>query len=244
MSVSGNISRIDAVNSVIDSLNLDDKKRVLDHCEPVKFSRGTLILPAHQTIDYIYFITSGMVSLCLSLSDGATVEIGVIGSEGTLGWQAAVGMDMGPIEASVQIEMTGYRIKTSTAVSLIHNIVPLRIALLRGVQTLLDQVSQSAACSQRHTSVERLAKWLLMAHDRAATETLHLSHETLSVLLGIRRAGVTVAMGELRRKGCVENGHGKIQIVNRSRLESSSCECYRAMQQEAERRTNLSASID
>ncbi len=232
----------DVKNLVLESLSPEDLARVLGQAEFVKISRNKVLAPAFQPMDHLYFVTSGMASLNLTLRDGAVIEIGVIGSEGTIGWQSLAGLDTGPIEASVQIDMTAYRIKSAQMTALIEKIKPLRVAMLRGVQGMFDRVAQAAACSQRHGSTQRLAKWLLMAADRSADPTLNISHETLSILLGIRRAGVTVAMGELRRLGCVESGHSKIKITSRDRLESSACECYRTLEQEAQRRASLTAS--
>lgn len=229
-------------NSILDSLASEDLAEVLNQAEMVKFGRNRVLTYPFQPIEHLYFLTSGMASLNLTVSDGAMVEIGVMGSEGTIGWQALAGMDSGPIEASVQIDITGYRIKTAQMTVLVEKIKPLRLALLRAAQGMFDQVSQSAACSQRHDSTQRLAKWLLMADDRSPEPTLNISHETLSILLGIRRAGVTVAMGELRKQGCVESGHSKIKITSRERLESNACECYRSLKRGALRRDRLIAS--
>lgn len=231
-------------NSVLDSLSVHDLRDVLKYAELVKLSRGVVIAPSFKPLEHIYFVTSGMVSLSLTLNDGAVVETGIVGSEGTVGWQAIAELDAGPIDATVQIDMTGYRVKASQMIALSDRIKPLRKAIIQAVQGTFDQVSQSAACSQRHTSTQRLAKWLLMAGDRSPEPTLHFSHEGLSILLGIRRAGVTVAMGELRRLGCVKNGHSKITITNRDRLELSACECYSALKNEALRRSSLISSLN
>ena len=231
-------------NSVLDSLNSQDLREVLEQAEFVKINRGVVLAPSFQALDHVYFITSGMVSLNLTLNDGAIVETGIVGSKGTIGWQALAELDSGPIDATVQIDMTGYRVKASQMIALSDRIKPLRRAIIRAVQGTIDQISQSAACSQRHTSTQRLAKWLLLADDRKSEPTLHISHEGLSILLGIRRAGVTVAMGELRRLGCVKNGHSKIVITSRERLEASACECYSTLKNEAKRRSSLISSLN
>lgn len=226
-------------NLILRSLSPVELERVSEFVEPVELDRGTIIFSPFKPLDYLYFIHSGMVSFSLTLSDGTMVEIGVMGSEGVIGWQALAGMDTGPFEASVQIEMTAHRLKATHVQSLIGEIRPLRLGILRAAQGMFDQTAQSAACSQRHNSSERLAKWLLMANDRSVSDTVLISHETLSILLGIRRASVTVAMGELRQLGCVENSNSKIKIINRNRLEAAACECYHSIRQEAERRAKL-----
>jgi CRP-like cAMP-binding protein len=104
--------------------------------------------------------------------------------------------------------------------------------LLRYVQALHIQVSLSAACNGRHTVPERLARWLLTAHDRASSDQLPLSHEFLSLMLGVRRAGVTVALGTLKAAGLVRNTHGQVDVIDRPGLEAASCECYRTVREE------------
>jgi CRP-like cAMP-binding protein len=223
-------------NQILDGLSEADLSEVLQQAEPFTMARGKVLAPAFAPIDHIYFPTRGMASLRLGLKDGVSVEIGVVGSEGLMGWQFLANRDQGPIEAVVQIDMTGYRIKADQLLALADKIAPLRKAIMRSVQSLFDLVAQTAACGQRHTSTERLAKWLLMADDRSDGAPLTISHETLSILLGIRRAGVTVAMGELRRYGCVENGHGSTKIIDRQRLEGCACECYGLLRNETKRR--------
>src|SRR5690349_18562677 len=105
-------------------------------------------------------------------------------------------------------------------------------SLLRYVHALYIQVSQSAACNGRHTVTERLARWLLMAHDRAESRDLPLTHEFLSIMLGVRRSGITVAAGALKTAGLIGHRQGHITIIDRRDLEQASCECYRVVQRE------------
>jgi CRP-like cAMP-binding protein len=108
-------------------------------------------------------------------------------------------------------------------------------SLLRYSQSLLIQISQSAACNARHVLPRRLARWLLMAHDRADGTDLPLSHEFLSMMLGTRRAGVSVALSKFRAAGLIRNGHGRITITDRPGLEGAACECYRVVTAEIAR---------
>ena len=107
--------------------------------------------------------------------------------------------------------------------------------LLRYIQAFHTQVAQTAACNGRHTLPERLARWLLMAHDRAEDDDLPLRHEFLSMMLGVRRAGVTVAAGALRAAGLIGSSNGKITVLDRRGLEAASCGCYRVVTREYER---------
>ena len=220
---------------MIDSLSADKIALILAQAETIEIARGTTLFAPHDPIEQVYFPIDGMVSLVLGLSDGAMVEIGVVGQEAIVGWPGMIGLDAGTLEAIVQIDLTAYRFKTATLLQLSEDIPGLSEAILRSRQGLFLQVAQSAACNQRHTSAERLAKWLLLADDRTRSNTVNLSQEFLAMMLGIRRAGVTVAMGDLRRKGCVTNGHGRITIINRARLEASACECYATLKRETDR---------
>ena len=107
--------------------------------------------------------------------------------------------------------------------------------LLRYAQALFAQVSQTAACNGRHTVHERLARWLLMARDRIDDNIVPLSHELLSMMLGTRRPGITVALGAFRQAGLIHNRHGKIEILDRPGLEAASCECYGVVREEFRR---------
>ena len=107
--------------------------------------------------------------------------------------------------------------------------------LLRYVQALHIQVSLSAACNGRHTLPERLARWLLTARDRATSDRMPLSHEFLSMMLGVRRAGVTVAVGTLKAAGLIHHTHGQVTILDRQGLEAASCECYRTVREKYQR---------
>jgi CRP-like cAMP-binding protein len=137
-----------------------------------------------------------------------------------------LGTDRIPYRCLVQVEGDAWRLSAETFRQLVDERPILRRTLLRYTQYLLDSVSQSVACNRIHTLEERAARWLLMTHDRVQGATFELTHEFLSQMLGVRRAGVTVAMGALQAAGIVRYMRGRLTVLDRPRLEEASCSCY------------------
>jgi CRP-like cAMP-binding protein len=173
-----------------------------------------------------------MVSLVQPLENGTTIEVGMIGNEGLVGTPVLLGADSSPLEAMVQIPGSALRIPATAFREEVGRRAGLLRVMLRYVQALHIQVSFTAACNGRHTVPERLARWLLTAHDRSTSDQLPLSHDFLSQMLGVRRAGVTVALGTLKVAGLIRNSHARVTILDRPGLEAASCECYRTVRDE------------
>jgi CRP-like cAMP-binding protein len=176
-----------------------------------------------------------MVSLVKPMSDGTMVEVGIVGREGFVGLALVLGGNSGGIQEMVQIAGSALMIPSRTLLEEVERCPTLAARLLRYGQALLIQVSQTAACNGRHTIQERLARWLLMARDRIDDDAVPLSHELLSMMLGARRAGITVALGIFRSAGLIANAQGKIKILDEKGLEAAACECYRVVREEVER---------
>jgi CRP-like cAMP-binding protein len=202
--------------------------------EPVPLPHKQTLSNPGAPIDHVYFPQEGMVSLVQPLQ-GAMIEVGMIGKEGFFGVPVLLGADTSPLEAMVQIPGSALRIEASAFREEAHRSTALLGLLLRYAEALQVQVSLSAACNGRHSLPERLARWLLMARDRAPSDELPLGHEFLSMMLGVRRAGVTVALGTLKAAGLIRNTHSRVTIVDRHGLEAASCECYRIVTGEYER---------
>jgi CRP-like cAMP-binding protein len=221
-------------NRLLGALAPGDFDALSAQLEPVSLpSKQTLSNPG-APIEHVYFPLEGMVSLVQPLQ-GAMIEVGIIGNEGFVGVPILLGAATSPLEAMVQIPGSALRIEASAFREEAAWRTSLSGLLLRYAQALHVQVSLSAACNGRHPLPERLARWLLMAHDRAPSDELPLSHEFLSMMLGVRRAGVTVALGTLKAPGLIHNTHGRVTIIDRHGLEAASCECYRVLTSEYER---------
>src|SRR6266481_4363739 len=184
-------------NRLLVALPREDLDFLRPHLEAVLLPHKQTLSEPNAPINHVHFVQEGMVSLVQPLENGAMIEVGMIGNEGFVGVPVLLGADTSPLEAMVQIPGSALRMQASAFREEVTRRSTLLALLLRYVQGLHIQVSLSAACNERHTLPERLARWLLTARDRATSDRMPLSHEFLSMMLGVRRAGVTVAGGML-----------------------------------------------
>jgi CRP-like cAMP-binding protein len=218
-------------------LGREDLEPLRPHLEPVAFPQKQILLHPNTPIDHVYFPQEGMISLVQPLESGAMIEVGMIGNEGLVGVPVVLDADTSPLEAMVQIPGFGLRMEANVLREETVRCTALSRLLLRFVHALHIQVSVSAACNGRHTLPERLARWLLTARDRATSDKMPFSHEFLAMMLGVRRAGVTIAVGTLKAAGLIHNTHGQVTILDRQGLEAACCECYRMVRNEYRRLT-------
>lgn len=188
-------------------------------------SRKQLYVP-ESTVDAVYFVESGMISLVTTFEDGVQVEVGTVGREGMLGISLAFGNTTAFFEAMVQIPGTALRMGASDFKSTVEASEPLRNLLRRYSEGLRLQAMQTAACNVHHRLELRLARWLLMAHDQVDGNEVPLTQELLAMMLGAHRPSVTVASHSLYRSGLIKQSMGRVIILDRSGLESAACECY------------------
>lgn len=210
-------------------------ERLRPHLEHVTLKAHDQLMRPHAPAEHIYFPESGMVSMVVSLSDGAMIEAALIGNEGMVSVLPALGASLPTTEAMVQIPGTALRAHTDVLRREVAENADLHMAMVRFLQAGLIQVTQSVACVGHHTLRQRLARWLLMAHDAGKSDEIILSHEFLAMMLGVRRPGVTIAIGELKDAGLIMTGHGRIVIRDRKGIEKSACECYATVKAEYER---------
>ena len=213
----------------------EDLDRLRPDLETLDLGHRHVLFDAGDPIEHIYFPDGGMVSLLIKLEDGALLEVGVVGKEGLVGLSALLGLETASHQAMVQIPGKAARIGASALREQVHRSPALLDRVHRYAQAFQIQVSQTAACNARHNLQERLAKWILMAHDRAESDVLPLTQEFMSMMLGVRRAGVTVAVNILKNAGAILTAQGRVTVVDRQRLEDASCECYGMAKQQAER---------
>jgi len=222
-------------NRLLAALPREDLDFLRPHLEPVPLPHKQTLSEPNAPIDHVHFVQEGMVSLVQPLENGAMIEVGMIGNEGFVGVPVLLGADTSPLEAMVQIPGSALRMQSSALREQAGRSSALLGLLLRYVQALHTQVSLTAACNGRHTLPERLARWLLTARDRATSDRMPLSHEFLAMMLGVRRAGVTVAVGTLKAAALIGNTHGQVTIIDREGLEAACCECYRTVRNEYQR---------
>lgn len=188
---------------------------------------GTVLFEAEGVPRYAWFITSGLVSKMVSMSDGRSSEIALWGSEGVVPcFHLLGGNTQGPSRCIVQMETKALRMPFPEMRKEMERSDLLRILVLRCVQRCSMILSQNAACSRLHDAEQRLARWLITAHDRTGTSSILLSQVFLADILGARRTTVTLAAGTLRRRKLIAYRRGRIQLLDHERLKQAACECY------------------
>jgi CRP-like cAMP-binding protein len=213
-------------NRLLRALPLAEYARLLPQLTPVVLGLKQVLIEPDTPIRDVYFPRSGVGSMIADEQEGGAVEVGTIGPEGFIGLPVLMGADRMPYRVFVQVAGDGWRLSADAFRRLVDERAPVRRLLLRFAQAFSDQVSQSVACNRLHTVDERCARWLLMTLDRVHGEGFELTHEFLSYMLGVRRAGVTVAMGTLQGAQIIRYVRGRVTVLDRPRLEEASCGCY------------------
>jgi len=186
-----------------------------------------VLIEADEPTEWLYFPPRGaMISLTRSADSGATVEVGIVGYEGLATMHALLAPNSIGAEGIVQLGGAFSRVSLSEIRDLMNDNENARELSFAYAGAFLSQVSQHALCNRLHTIEQRLAKWLLGVRDRIDTDEIGLTHDFLSHMLGIRRSGVTVAIGALALDGLIRHSRNSITIRDREGLEGRSCECY------------------
>ncbi len=222
-------------NRVLTLLPRAERERILTRCERVAAEAKVILFRPNASIGHVYFPLSGMVSMVLSSRSGATVEVGTVGNEGMVGLPIYFGAKSSPTEGIWQVSGEALRMKAKDFVHELDRGGVLRSVLQRFSQTLMNQISQSILCTNLHRIDRRLARWLLMTHDRAGTDEFELTQQFVAQMLAVRRPSVTVAAGILQKAGLIRYTRGTLTVVDRGRLEASACECYGVVKKESER---------
>ena len=218
-------------NRLLRLLPLADLERLLPRLEPVELSLKSVLLEPGAAIESVHFVETGTVSIIAMLDDGTRVEVGLVGPEGLVGISLLLGAPIAPLEGMVQVSGTALRLPAAAFRATLAEMPALLGVLLRYVDAFHVQVSQTAACNGRHQIEQRLARWLLMTHDRVESDSFQMTQEFMSTMLGVQRPGVTLAIGALQRAGLVQHDKGSVRVLNRPGLEAASCECYGTVQQ-------------
>ena len=226
-------------NRLLAALPPEELARVRPQLERVRLKQRDLLFEPETPIGHVYFPETAVVSLVSTLENGATIEIGTAGCEGMAGLSVFLAEDTSTVRAFAQVPGVASRMDAETFTRLAGAPGTLHRMLLRYTQSFLTQVSQTAACNATHLVEERCARWLLMTHDRVEGDEFPLTHEFLAFMLGVRRAGVTVAMGTLQDAQLVRYSRGKITVLDRAALEQASCECYGVVRDRYERTVGI-----
>jgi CRP-like cAMP-binding protein len=215
-------------NHLIELLPRPERVRLLSLCEQVPLILGDVLSEPGKPVGHVHFPSEGFISLVALTEGHPGLEVGMVGREGMLGTQLALGVVAAPLRALVQGPGLAWRIEHAAFRDELAHSAPLRRTLHRYVYVLMAQLAASSACLRFHLIGPRLARWLLMSQDRAHSDSFHVTHEFLAYMLGVRRVGVTTAAGELQREGLIEYHRGALTVLNRTGLEAAACSCYAA----------------
>lgn len=217
-----------ATNSLLSTLPDKDREQLLANCELIKLILADELYHAGEVIDYAYFPIESFISLVTHIDNSASLEVGLVGNEGMLGIALLLGVSFSPFTALVQGAGLAWRISSALFLNELERSPALRQILKRYLYVSVSQLAQTAACTRFHLVEARLARWLLMTHDRAHANTFHVTHLFLAYILGVRRVGITKAAYSLQKRKLISYHRGNIIILDRIGLESVSCQCYEA----------------
>jgi len=197
-------------------------------------SKQSLAEPS-QPVSYAYFPHDAVISMSALDAAGGSVEVGSVGCEGLVGLPVLLGTDRSIGRVVAQIGGDADRVEAAALQREVNRLPELRRLLLLYTQAFMTQVAQSTACNRLHSAERRLARWLLICRDRLGRDDLPITHETIAHMLGVRRATVTEAAGDLQQQGLIRYRRGVLTVLRRERLEMASCECYRIVRAEFDR---------
>jgi CRP-like cAMP-binding protein len=219
---------ISPTNKLLVALPASVRERLLDDCSLVDLTLGDILCDEGERMRYVYFPINSFISVLKTIDGRYTLEVGMIGNEGMCGYSAALGQSFAPLRALTQGAGSAWRMKAATFRRRLEGMPALRRLLHRYVDVLLRQLAQTAACTRFHVVNQRLARWLLMTQDRAHADSFDVTQEFLAFMLGVRRVGVTTAAGVLQSRKLICYKRGNMTILDRDRLETSACACYRS----------------
>jgi CRP-like cAMP-binding protein len=222
-------------NRLLALLSEADYKLLHPHLEPVNLGYKKHLYQPNKPIDSVYFVETGVASLVNTMKNGDASEVGTIGNEGIVGLPVILGDNQAPTAVYVQVPGAGLRMPADIFLKAFAQSASLRLVMLHYAHAFFNQVAQSAACNHFHPLEQRCCRWLLMTRDRMHADEFVLTHEFLAMMLGVRRAGVTVAVGGLQRNGLIRNTRGRISVLNFEGLLERSCECYQVSKLEFDR---------
>lgn len=217
------------INQLLEHLPGRERDRILEHCEPVELVFGDILCEPEQPYKYVYFPVTAFISLLGIVDAHPPLEVGLIGHEGMLGVTLVLGVRDASLRGMVQGSGSALRLAVPQFRQLLRENPALVRTLNRYLFVTMAQLAQTVACTHFHEVDRRLARWLLMTHDRAPADHFHLTHQYLADMLGVQRSAVTIAAGSLQQRNIISYTRGEISVLNRKELEEVSCECYESI---------------
>jgi len=212
-------------NLILKALSSKEYRIISAHLKPVMLVKGSVLYEVAERITDVYFPEDAIISYLSGTAEGESLEVSVIGNEAVVGIASLLG-ESTAFRAVVQIPGRAYSMKREVLRREFKRYEGLHRVLLHYTNALIVQVAQTAVCNKFHSVQNRFCRWLLMAHDRSADDTLPMTQEALARVLGNRRASVSVVAAAFQKKGAIRYSRGIIHILDRRHLEAASCECY------------------
>jgi CRP-like cAMP-binding protein len=223
-------------NLLLAALPADELAALASELEPVAFAQNQRLYEANQPLSDAFFVVRGMVSMVRTTGDGGTVEVGPVGRDGMVGLPVFLDASTDPLHAFAQVlPCEALRIRAEPFRSACDRLRSLREIMGRYTSWTYTGMAQWVACARLHEAHQRMARWLLMCHDRLEGHTLALTHDFLAQMLGVRRPTVTLAAGTLQKAGLIRYSRGVVTILDRAGLEDVACECHRVSRDEYRR---------
>jgi CRP-like cAMP-binding protein len=221
-------------NHLLAALSRAEQERIFPLLELVPMPLGKVLHESGEVQRKAYFPVDCIVSLLQVLNDGRSAELGIVGNNGVVGVALFMGGGGVPCRAVVQCAGYAYCLAGQRLQSEFANADELQLLLLRYAHSLIIEIAQTAVCNRHHSVSQQLCRWLLLALDRVASSQLSVTHELVANMLGVRRESVTEAAGNLRELGVITYSRGSLRVLDRSRLERLSCECYDVVHNESD----------
>lgn len=231
-------------NHLFDALSLEARTRLLPHMQLMPMPLAEVLYDAGDALSHMYFPTDSVIALVYVLENGTSADIALVGNEGVVGLSLFMGGNITPSRAVVQCAGSAYRLAGQHLREEFKRDSDTQQLVLRYTQSLITQMAQTAVCNRHHVIEQQLCRLLLQSLDRLADNRIVMTHELIAQQLGVRREGITEAIGKLQKSGVIECSRGLVTVVNRSMLEELSCECYEVVKREANRLLPYRQSTD
>lgn len=222
-------------NRLLAAIPPEELRRLAPHFQTVPLVFREALFEAGDLTEFVYFPLNGMISLIASTENGGFIEVGIAGKEGMIGVPVVLGDEISTLRGVVQAPGSALKLSATVLKDELRRDGELRSVLLRYSRFALAQATQSAICNRLHSVNQRCARWLLAIRDRVESDTLPMTHEFLAYMLGVRRAGVTVAAQALQQAGLIRYTRNQLTILDAKGLEASACECHRVLKDELTR---------
>jgi CRP-like cAMP-binding protein len=222
-------------NWLLSALADSEWQRIAAHLEPVDLRLGQMLFDSGGKPSHVYFPTTAIVSLLYVMENGASAEIAVVGNEGLVGISLFMGGQSTSSQAVVQAAGGGFRLPAAVLMEEFNRGGPVLHLLLRYTQALITQMAQTSVCNRHHALDQQMCRWLLLTLDRLHSSELVMTQELLSNILGVRRASISDAAGQLQKDGLIRYERGHISVLDRVAIERRSCECYAVVKKEYDR---------